>query len=88
MKPFRKLTLPAASLALLSLQGCSYPIIGTDSAKVASAIGHIEPSKKDTCETQKQIAAQSSRIDTIVQGKETVYKAPACDDKQPEPKTS
>jgi len=43
--------------------------------KVADAIGHIKPSRQDTCETQQQAAAQSSRIDTIKTGKEVVYKA-------------
>ncbi len=47
----------------------------TTAAETASSIGHIKPSKADTCETQKQVAAQSSKIDTIVTGKETVYKA-------------
>lgn len=66
--------------------GCSTPtIVGTDAAKVAGSIGHIKPSKADTCQTQKQIAEQSSKIDTIIKGKETVYKAPPCSD---EPKTS
>lgn len=68
------------ALSLLAAAGCASPIIATDAAKVANAIGHIEPSKRDTCETQKQVAAQSSRIDTIKTGKEVVYKA-ACDKK-------
>jgi hypothetical protein len=46
---------------------------------VATAIGHIRPSAKDTCDTQVQVAAQSSRISTLTTGKETVYKpAPRC----------
>lgn len=69
-----KPTLLAASLPLVA--GCATPtIVPTDAAKVASAIGHVAPSKSDTCETQKALAAQSSRIDTIIQGKEVVYKA-------------
>jgi len=68
--------LPLASLLILALPACSTPIIGlTSAADTAKAIGHVKPSKADTCETQRQIAAQSSRIDTIVTGKETVYKA-------------
>jgi len=47
----------------------------TEARKTAEAIGHVQPSKKDTCETQKQLAAQSSKIDTIITGTETVYKA-------------
>ncbi len=59
--------------------GCSTPTIGlTSASKTAETIGHIKPSPKDTCETQRQVAAQSSRIDSIVKGAETVYKA-ACE---------
>ena len=67
----------ATSLALVA--GCSTPITATDAKKVANAIGHIKPSKADTCETQRQAAEQSSRIETIKQGKEVVYKAPPCE---------
>jgi hypothetical protein len=54
----------------------------------------VTASRKDTCATQKAIASQSSRIDTIITGKETVYKPAPCQEqpvpasKQPEPKTS
>ena len=75
MKPFRKLPTLALSLPALTLAACSTPVTGTDAKKVAAAIGHIEPSKNDTCDTQKQIAEQSSKIDTIIKGKEVVYKA-------------
>lgn len=71
--------------SLLLVAGCSTPVIGTDSAKVAREIGHIQPSQHDTCETQRQIAVQSSKIDTIIKGKEAVYKAKPC---PTEPKTS
>lgn len=57
------------------LPACATPITETEAAKTASAIGHVRPSKADTCETQKQVAEQSSRIDTIITGKEAVYKA-------------
>ena len=70
----RKLMLPAASLCL-ALAACGTPIIATDAAKVAEGIGHVQPSRADTCETQKALAAQSSRIDTIIKGQEVVYKA-------------
>ena len=69
-------------LSLLVVGGCSSPS-GTNSAKVADAIGTIKPSREDTCGTLKQIAEQTSKIETIRQGKEVVYKAPPC-----EPKTS
>lgn len=75
MKPFRMQLALATSLLTLSLAACSTNTTGTDAKKIAEAIGHIEPSKKDTCDTQKQIAEQSSKIDTIRKGQEVVYKA-------------
>lgn len=42
---------------------------------MAEAIGHVKPSKRDTCETQKQVAEQSSKIDSIIRNAEIVYKA-------------
>ncbi len=88
-KSHRKLALPAASLLILPLAGCETPTIVTSAASTAESIGHISPSRKDTCETQRQIAAQSSRIDTIIKGKETVYKPAPCQvPASPEPKTS
>jgi hypothetical protein len=80
MKTLKKLTVLAASLPLVA--GCS-SISATDSTKVAEAIGTIQPSRKDTCETLRQIAQQTSRIETIKQGKEVVFASPKC-----EPKTS
>lgn len=69
----------AISLALVG--GCSNSPTGTDAKKLADAIGTISPSRNDTCETLRQIAEQTSRIETIKQGKETVYKAPPCEPK-------
>jgi hypothetical protein len=84
----------AASLSILSLAGCSTPIIATSGSAVAESIGHVTASKKDTCATQKALASQSSRIDTIITGTETVYKPAPCQEQpvpasnKPEPKTS
>jgi len=64
-----------ASPLILLLPACGSPTTVTEAAKTAETIGHVRPSKRDTCETQEQIAAQSSRLDTIITGKETVYKA-------------
>ena len=68
----------AVSLLTLPLAGCSTLIsenrIPADAKVTAEAIGHVRPSRRDTCETRQQIAAQSSRLDTIIQGKEVVYK--------------
>lgn len=52
---------------------------------MAESIGHVEPSKDDTCMTQRKLAAQSSRIDTIIKGKETVYKPKPCQAAPPVP---
>lgn len=41
----------------------------------------ITMSKRDTCETQKQIAEHNSRFDTLKTGKDTVYKPP-CETEQ------
>lgn len=65
-------------LSLLLVAGCSSNSV-TDGKKLADAIGTIKPSRKDTCGTLKQIAEQTSRIETIKQGKEIVFKAPPCE---------
>lgn len=70
-----KLMLPLASLLMIPLQGCATQTTVTEARKTAEAIGHVKPSKADTCDTQRQIAAQSSRIDTLITGSETVYKS-------------
>lgn len=76
------------SLSLVAA-GCSTPTTVTEAASTARAIGHIKPSPADTCETQRQVAAQSSRIDTIIAGQEKVYQAKLCPEAQkPEAKTS
>lgn len=84
----RRLALLAASLSTPLLAGCETLTIGTSAASVAESIGHVEPSKDDTCTTQRKLAAQSSRIDTIIKGKETVYKPAPCKPPAPEQKTS
>lgn len=60
---------------MMLLPACSTPNTVTEARKTAEAIGHVRPSRSDTCETQKQLAEQSSRIDTIITGAEKVYKA-------------
>lgn len=67
-------------LSLPLAAGCS-SVTGTDAKKVADAIGTIQPSRQDTCETLRQIAQQTSRIETIKQGKEVVYASPKCEAK-------
>ncbi len=73
----KKLIPLAASLSLV-LGACSSNLGMIEAASVADTIGEIEPSRNDTCGTLKQIAAQSSRIRTIKEGREVVVKAPAC----------
>jgi hypothetical protein len=74
-----KLTPLALSLALVA--GCANSPSGINAKKVADAIGTIQPSRKDTCETQRQVAEQTSKIETIRQGKEVVYASPKCEAK-------
>lgn len=74
LKPIRL----AASLLILPLAACETPTTATDAKRIAESIGHVRPSKRDTCETQQQVAAQSSRIDSIVSNKEVVYKPEPC----------
>lgn len=90
LKSHRKLALLAASLSTLLLAGCETLTTATSAAATANSIGHVEPSKADTCETQRKLAAQSSRIDTIIKGKEVVYKPSPCKvpASQPDQKTS
>jgi len=65
-------------LSILPLAACETPSTApTSAAAIAASIGHIRPSVRDTCETQQQVAAQSSKISTIIDGKQTVLKA-AC----------
>lgn len=79
MNALRKQMPLAASLLILALPACGTPTTGlTDAKAVAETIGHVRPSKRDTCETQAQIAAQSSRIDSIAANKEIVYKPEPC----------
>jgi len=81
---------PIVACLAAALGGCAQTNL-TSAAAVATSIGHVAPSRRDTCETQRKLAAQSSRIDTIIIGKETVYKPAPCRDQTPatpEPKTS
>ena len=83
MSALRKLMPLAASLLILPLAACETPTTGlTDAKRVAETIGHVRPSKHDTCDTQQQIAAQSSRIDSIATNKEVVYKPEPCPNPQ------
>lgn len=77
----RALRLLLISLSVVGLAGCSTPTTVTEASSTARTIGHIKPSAEDTCETQRQVAAQSSRIDTIIAGDERVYRPKPCKSK-------
>lgn len=63
----------AASLCL-ALAACATPInVSTDSS--LQSFKTIQSSKKDTCETQKQVAAHNSVYDSLKGGKQVVYSA-------------
>lgn len=64
------------------LAGCASNFV-TDAKTVAEGIGEITPSRNDTCGTLRQIAAQTSRIRTISEGKEVVVQAPKCNETKP-----
>lgn len=66
----------ALALALAPMAGgCSTLSFVTTEGAVA-AFKPIGMSRRDTCETQKQVAEHNSRLETLKSGKETVYKAP------------
>lgn len=72
--------------------GCATPTTETsvppEAAAIARSIPHIRPSADDTCETQRQVAAQSSRIDTLIQGRDVVYKPRPCPAAKPPDKVA
>lgn len=70
-----KLIALLASLVTLQLAACSTLTSGMTKASAIDAFKPIRISKRDTCETKKQVAEHNSRYDTIRNGKETVYKA-------------
>lgn len=83
---FPKPLLPLVPLAL-AVAGCATPT----SVTTKGALDSFRPltmSKRDTCDTQREIAEHNSRYDTLKTGKETAYRAPCDIDKKPEAKTS
>lgn len=57
------------------LAGCSTPTLPPTDVSL-SAFKSIGYSTRDTCDTQRQIAAHNSVYDTLKTGKDTVYQAP------------
>lgn len=78
----KRLIVPLASLATLTLAGCetltpfgkSEPV-PANAAAIAGSIGNMETEAADTCRTKQNAAKINSKIDTLKSGKETVYKA-------------
>ena len=71
------------STAILALPACT----STPTPPIDTSLQSFKPigySKRDTCDTQKQIAAHNSVYDTLSTGRDTVYQAP-CDRKKPQP---
>lgn len=67
-------TLSALALSL-ALAACATPInVATDSS--LQSFKTIQASPKDTCETQRQVAAHNSVYDSLKGGKQVVYVAP------------
>lgn len=75
LNPSLARTVLLASLLTPILGGCATPTFVLTSLGAADAFRPIKASKRDTCATQRQIAAHNSVYDTIRTGKEIVYKA-------------
>jgi len=76
-----KRILLALSLVTPVLGACSTQMSATTTKGALDAFKVISMSRKDTCQTQKEIAEHNSRYETLKSGKETVLKAP-CDVEQ------
>lgn len=69
---------PLAALLILPLAGCSIPIQGPTTKGALESFRPLTLSRRDTCQTQREISEHNSRYQTLLDGKPTVYKAP-CD---------
>lgn len=72
----KKLIPLALVAAIHALAACSTPISGPTTKGTLDAFKTLSMSRKDTCQTQQEIADHNSRYDTLKTGKDTVYKAP------------
>lgn len=62
---------------MLPLAGCSsVPTDGTSDQRINS-LPYINYSRQDTCETQKQVEAYHSALDTMKKGRTVIY-TPEC----------
>lgn len=75
------------------LAACETPTLSLTNGGALAAFKNIPNSARAPCDMQKAVAEHNSRLDTLRNGKEVVYKAPCQIDKprpasEPEPKTS
>lgn len=78
-------TLALALLASLPLQGCKWFASETplpETTSLLENVPRVHNSPKSPCWQQKEIAAQNSYIDSVIEKKERVYAAP-CDTDKP-----
>jgi hypothetical protein len=76
LKPF------AALLSVAILTACATPTPPVDTSILSfKAIGY---SLRDTCQTQREIAAHNSVYDTLRSGRQKVYTAPCDKGRRPE----
>ena len=70
----RKLLMTCVASLSLALAACATPInVATDSS--LQSFKTIQASPKDTCETQRQVAAHNSVYDSLKGGKAVVHAA-------------
>jgi hypothetical protein len=79
MKALQRLALLAALPSVAMLGGCWQTPTSDPTVTKKAVLDVFKPlgsSTRDTCETQRQIAAHNSAHDTFETGRETVYQAP------------
>lgn len=71
--------LASGLLTGLAMSGCAgSETLGPETSRPLADLPRVTASPRDTCQTQREIAAQNSYVDTIRDGTEKVYK-PACE---------
>ena len=84
----KKLMRSALALATLALAACSTSTSAPTTKGALDAFKPLSMSRKDTCQTQTEIADHNSRYDTLKTGKDVVYKPPCVREKPKEPKVA
>lgn len=81
--------LASALLIGLATSGCAgKETPGPETNKLLAELPRVTSSPRDTCQTQREIAAQNSYVDTIRDGTEKVYKPPCELDRKQAPKAA